>query len=132
MDDLVVIILTLIIVVLGAIGQIKKKKPAPDNGSRQSNSEDFWDLLTGEQEFVPEQPRVTPEAEPMPAEPMPQTPEYSFTPENEGVTDLTETPDITKQSFYSQEEDKKVKTDTENFSLRKAIIYSEIINRKYT
>lgn len=137
MDDLVVLILTLIIVVLGAIAQFKKKKPAPNNGSQQSNSQDFWDILTGEQEFVPEQPKITPEPEPMPAkqipaEPMSQTPEYTFTAENEGVSDLTKAPDLTQQSLYSQEEDKKAKTDTEKFSLRKAIIYSEIINRKYT
>ena len=132
MDDLVVLILTLIIVVLGAIGQFKKKKPAPANETQKSSSEDFWDMLTSEQEFVAQQPEVTPAAEPIQPEPVPETPKYTFTPENEGISDLTKTDDLTKQSIYTDEEEKTGKTDTEKFSLRKAIIYSEIINRKYT
>ena len=133
MDDLVVLILTLIIVVLGAIGQFKKKKPEQPNESQNNSSEDFWDMLTEENEFVPQQPKVTPEVKQVQPDPVaPKSRSYTFSAKNEGISDLTKTDDLTKQPMQVYKEEETDKTNTEKFSLRKAIIYSEIINRKYT
>jgi len=126
MDDLVVIILTLLIIVLGVVGQIKKKRPAQPNVSKNNSSGDFWDLLEGEPEFVPKQPQFAPPPEPEPVDEMPEEkPEYKFKPGNEGKTS------IKRDLIENLKEEKKEKIMDEKFSLRKAIIYSEIINRKY-
>lgn len=104
MDDLVVIILTLIIVILGAVGQIKKKKPLQPNESQNKRSGDFWDFLEGEPEFVPQQTQFTPPSEPEPVEVMPEEkPEYKFTPKNEGKTS------IKKELVENLKEEKKIK-----------------------
>ena len=125
MDDIVVLILTLLIVVLGAIGQIKKKKPVQPNANQNNNSDSFWDLLQGKPEMAPE-PEFIPREEPVPTEITPEESEYKFVPSNEGGTNI-------KMEFVENlKEEKKEKVLDENFSLRKAIIYSEIINRKYT
>ena len=133
MDDLVVIILTLIIVVVGAIGQIKKKRPEltnesgpEDNNNGADSSGGFWDFLEDNQEFVEQQRDVFPKAEPESELVDAKKEEYKFVPSNEGKTDSP------KQFFNFEEEEKKRKKPKEKFSLRKAIIYSEIINRKYT
>ncbi|HKI88812.1 MAG TPA: hypothetical protein VKA38_07290 [Draconibacterium sp.] len=126
MDDLVVIILTLLIVVLGVIGQIKKKRPVQPNASQNNNSGGFWDLLEGEPEFVGQpQEFNSPVVEPEPTEMMSEEPEYKFTPSNEGKSN------IEREFSKILKEEKTKKILDENFSLRKAIIYSEIINRKY-
>ena len=54
MDDLIVIILTLVIVVVGAIGQIKKKNLPQPEGKSQNSPTDFWSLLTGTEEVMAE------------------------------------------------------------------------------
>lgn len=132
MDDLIVIILTLIIVVVGAIGQIKKKRPEllqepgkDNNNNEAGNTGGFWDFLEGEQQFVTQQTDVYPEEEPKIEPIQPKKEEYKFVPSNEGKTDSA------KPFFNFEEEDEKKKKPREKFSLRKAIIYSEIINRKY-
>jgi hypothetical protein len=127
MDDIVVLILTLLIVVLGAIGQIKKKRPVQTDANQNNNSGGFWDLLEGEPEIIPQSPEFNqPVVEPEPTEMMSEEPEYKFTPSNEGRSNI-------KREFSEMlKEEKTKKILDENFSLRKAIIYSEIINRKYT
>jgi len=126
MDDLIVLILTVIILVLGVIAQTKKKKPMQTDASQNNSSGSFWDLLQGETEFIPQQPENVPPAEPVPTKTEPKESKYKFTPSNEGRAG------VMKEVVENREVKKKEKILDENFSLRKAIIYSEIINRKYT
>jgi hypothetical protein len=127
MDDLVVIILTLLIAGAGLIGQLKKKKQldsAPPE--EQKNPENIWDLLR--EEAFPSVQKEEHEyliVEPQESEPYENEQGYKFEPKNEGGKLInnelkTETP--------AQEIIKKRK---EGFSLRNAVIYSEILNRKY-
>lgn len=127
MDDIVVIILTLIIFVVGAIGQIKKKRPAQTNTSQKNNFGGFWDLLAGDTEIVEQPQEFNPQyVEPETNEIITEEPGYKFTPSTEGKSNM-------KMEFFENlKEEKTKKILDENFSLRKAIIYSEIINRKYT
>lgn len=127
MDDIVVLILTLLVVAFGVIGQIKKKRPVQPDTNQDNNSGNFWDLFQVEPGFV-DQPEEfnTPGDSPETNEIITEQPEYKFTPSNEGEAN------IYKEDNESLEEKKNEKILDDNFSLRKAIIYSEIINRKYT
>jgi hypothetical protein len=127
MDDLVVIILTLLIAGAGVFGQLKKKKQldsAPPE--EQKNPENIWDLLR--EEAFPSVQKEEHEyliVEPQESEPYENEQGYKFEAKNEGGKLInnelkTETP--------AQEIIKKRK---EGFSLRNAVIYSEILNRKY-
>jgi cell division protein FtsN len=146
MDDLLFIILTLIVTVIGALGQINKKKRSARQQNQAEGNEpeekpdNFWDFLNEEaysqteqqEEHLPEEEMIEQEDplarkmdKPEP-EPKITKPEYRFTAKNEG------------QSIYSSEitdkadeEKRKTKKKIRDFSLRKAVIYSEILNRKY-
>ena len=127
MDDLIVVILTLLIAGAGAIGQLKKKKEIPAAPEVQSNPEDIWDLFKQEV-FAPEvekQPEYfiedTEESEPYVNEQG-----YNFEAEKEGGTL------ITNQINIQPAVNKTITKKKEKFPLRKAVIYSEILNRKYT
>ena len=127
MDDLVVIILTFIIAAAGFIGQIKKKKQldgAPPEG--QKNPENFWDLL--KEEAFSSVPKEEPEyliVEQRESEPYENEQGYRFEAKNEGGKLIN---NEVKSQTTAQEIIKKGK---EGFSLRNAVIYSEILNRKY-
>jgi hypothetical protein len=131
MEDLIVIILTLIIVVVGALGQIKKKKLPQPEENKQNSSGGFWDLLQemGEHEpqhtevSVPKEPVINPEHEK-------NTQHYPFQPANEGKSDLKRSSAFKENLEKKQEKDAEKKI-SRSFSLRKAVIYSEILNRKY-
>lgn len=127
MDDLVVIILTLLIAGAGLIGQLKKKKQLDSTpADAQKNPENIWDLLR--EEAFPSVQKEEHEyliVEPQESEPYENEQGYKFEAKNEGGKLInnelkTETP--------AQEIIKKGK---EGFSLRNAVIYSEILNRKY-
>lgn len=126
MDDLVVIILTLIIAGAGVLGQMKKKKQATSVPGEQKNPENIWDLF--KQEAFPQMPQTEPEYY-MDEEPesIPYINEqgYKFEAKNEGgvVINKEVKPEITVKDSIKEKE--------EVFSLRKAVIYSEILNRKY-
>jgi hypothetical protein len=126
MDDLIVIILTLIIAGAGAIGQMKKKKQAPSVPGKQKTPENIWDLF--KEEVFPPTPQTEPEyfmdEEP---ESIPYENEqgYKFEAKNEGgviINNEVKTQPTIKDS---------IKESKDGFSLRKAVIYSEILNRKY-
>ena len=130
MEDYFVIILTLVIAVVGALNR-KKKKKAPKipvaEGVEQSS--DFWDTILNQQEeeLVEEPIADYIESEPV-AEKYKQAVEkqkYSFTAANEEMSNI---PDKTKAKPRRK---RKVMIEGEEFSLRKAVIYSEIMNRKY-
>jgi hypothetical protein len=126
MDDLVVIILTLLIAGAGVIGQLKKKKHIPVDPEAQKNPENFWDLF--KQETFPSVPRDEPEYEELELEkPVPYVNEqnYKFNAKNEGGALIS---NKIKKETPAQE---IIKKKEERFSLRKAVIYSEILNRKY-
>ncbi|MFW5831537.1 MAG: hypothetical protein ACOCVA_04750 [Prolixibacteraceae bacterium] len=136
MDDLLLIILMIVVSVIGALGQInKKKKSAQQENLPEENKDNFWDFLNEEaygqeeqqEEEVtePEEPVFEPVKQPG-AQPEIKKPEYRFSAENEGQSIYnTEITDL-------REEDKgKTKKKLKDFSLRKAVIYNEILNRKY-
>ncbi len=126
MDDLVVIILTLIIAGAGVFGQMKKKKQATTIPGEQKNPENIWDLF--KEEMFPQMQQTTPEyylnEEP---ESIPYENEqgYKFEAKNEGgiIINNEVKPEMTVID--------SIKEKKEVFSLRKAVIYSEILNRKY-
>jgi hypothetical protein len=127
MDDLIVIILTLLIAGAGAIGQLKKKKEIPVSPEVQKNPENIWDLFNQEV-FAPEVQKepeyFTDDSEE--SEPYINEQGYKFESLNEGGTLLNN--QINIQPAVNNTITKK----KEKFPLRKAVIYSEILNRKYT
>jgi hypothetical protein len=128
MDDLVVIILTLLVAGAGIIGQLKKKKQAAQSEGEPKKEKDIWDLL-GEGMFPQEQVPVQHAAEEIEQEefePYINEQNYRFEAKNEGGKLVEEKTNLTKTT--APQTDKKIK---EEFSLRKAVIYSEILNRKY-
>lgn len=138
MDDLIVIILTLIIAVVGVIGQIKKKKqPQPESEeNQQKTTDDFWDFLD---DLGSENPQnniapVETEAEIEPEsiqEKVIEQPKYTFRARNKGQNSIFDK-DYIKDEIKDQANEKEEEKISDTFSLRKAVIYSEILNRKYT
>ncbi len=127
MDDLIVIILTLLIAGAGAIGQLKKKKPNPVAPGEPKTPENIWDLLR-EDTLMPElktEPEYL-EMEQPESEPYENEQGYNFAANDEGGTLIKKNTDI--QSVVK----KTTQKNREKFPLRQAIIYSEILNRKYT
>ncbi len=136
MDDSIVIILTLIIAGIGFFGKLKKKKPVQAGSQNSTPPETFWDLIQEDQnlqtsttnpelfdemEYAEENEPVT---EPQQTTATPST--YQFTQEDEGASDI---PENLKQEVKKPQLKSKLR---ENFSLREAVIYSEILNRKYS
>ncbi len=127
MDDLVLIIVTLIIVVAGVFGQVKKKKQIPVTGGEQKNPEDFWDLFRDEPVAAP-QPKAKPEYSVVEVEksvPNGKVHDYKFYSDKEGGRLIVNEPKMQPPA------EKIITKKKEKFPLRKAVIYSEIINRKY-
>jgi len=131
MDDIVVIIITILIAVLGALSQRKRRQAAQTHGNTQQQKPfDFWEMLNDER--APEDPYQHFESEPeIEEEPIDVVPKeksvYQFVPSNEGRSDIAEP--ILKEPVRKK---RKVLVDGEKFSMRKAVIYSEIMNRKYS
>jgi hypothetical protein len=127
MDDLIVIILTLLIAGAGAIGQIKKKKQIPVAPEEPINPENIWDLFR-EETLLPER-KTEPEyfeVEHQESEPYENEQGYNFAASNEGGI-------LFKKEVKIQPVTKEItEKRKEKFPLRKAVIYSEILNRKYT
>ncbi len=129
MDDLIVIILTLIIFVVGALGQINKKKSKQQPAGQHNKSGGFWDLLDEEMELNEEPAPISRKMDTVQPERdvtlQPSAPDLRFTDEGERV--FRNRPVRVKEKTEEQ-----VIKEVEEFSLRKAVIYSEILNRKYT
>lgn len=126
MDDLVVVILTLLIAGAGAIGQMKKKKQIPAETGEPKTPEDIWELIKAE--AFPQKHYSEPafkEIEKEESVPYVNEQGYKFEAKNEGG--LLVKNDMKAQSPVAKNTAKeKIK-----FPLRKAVIYSEILNRKY-
>lgn len=135
MDDLIVIILTLVVAGIGVFGQFKKKKQAPVENGETKTPESLWDLFQGDSNQ--QQPAENQDYEEygyeqyeepivQKVEVKTEAPKYQFTAKNE------------RQSIVKDKSPVKVKKSKlrsgirKDFSLRKAVIYSEILNRKYS
>lgn len=127
MDDLVVIILTLLIAGAGAIGQLKKKKQTTTIPVGQAKQPDnIWDLF--KEEVFPQIPQPDPEYyldEEPESIPYENEQDYKFEAKNEGGILINN--EIKPEPIIND----VIKDKKEVFSLRKAVIYSEILNRKY-
>lgn len=140
MDDLIVIILTLVFVVAGILGQFNKKKQ-PQNatgGEAQpdiDSGDNFWDFLEDDSEkkqepaYVPAYEKETktaykpePNAEKLKNEKMAKAAKKG--------TSVFENDLIKDKNSIKRQTKRSKKTD--RFKLREAVIYSEILNRKYT
>lgn len=138
MDDLIVIILTLVVAVIGIIGQRNKKKAAQANTipgeAPKQQPMDFWDVIMNEGNKPQYQPpvfyeEIEEEEEIIEVKPpiVEKQRQYEFLAEDEGRSGIEE--ELRKAL---EPRARKVKIQGEEFSLRKAVIYSEILNRKYT
>ena len=126
MDDLVVVILTLLIAGAGAIGQMKKKKQIPVGTEEPTTPDEIWAMLKGE--AAPQKQHKAPVfTKIVKDEPVPSVNEqgYIFEAKNEGgllvKKEMKVHPPVAKNAIKSKPK----------FPLRKAVIYSEILNRKY-
>ena len=127
MDDLIVIILTLIVAVIGTIGQIKKKKKEQLNVGQPKKTPGIWGLFQEEPEFpVQNMEAEYYEDEELDVVEQKIVSDFGMNTKREKMLDLEQT--LTKNAAYEQAK----LNGREKFSLRKAVIYSEIINRKYT
>jgi hypothetical protein len=129
MDDIIVIILTLLVAVFGALNQHRKKKAAQNSAPNQSQEPTgFWDMIMDNQavqeEVIPEYDDKATVVEKYPEPEV--APKYEFVPSSEGRSDV-----IAEINAVLKEKS-EVTVDGEKFSLRKAVIYNEILNRKYT
>lgn len=129
MDDIVVIILTLLVVLVGILNKKKKKNQLQAPVAEQANEpSDFWDMIMDEKKV--NRDTITDLDEPEPEHAEVEKPEiepsYQFSGENEGV------PQVEEKMEAIPKNRKRVLIEGEEFSLRKAVIYSEIMNRKYS
>lgn len=125
MDDIIVIILMLIFIVASFLGQKKKPKPAPVP-EKKVEPEDFWDVLSRQTEEasmpeeIPKQ-KITDFTEDYFQQ---KSGVYDFHPDSEAARKIVKKPEKIKKT--------KIKSEIEKFPLKKAVIYSEILNRKYS
>lgn len=132
MDDIVVIVITILIAIMAALGQKKKRQQTEAAKQNQPQQPlDFWELLGGlsATEAAPRagSNEVVEETEkPIDSVPV-NKPAYQFSVKSEGKSDIP-------NSVFTEPKKKKraALIDGEKFSLRKAVIYNEIMNRKYT
>ena len=127
MDDLVVIILTLLVAVIGIIGQTKKRKAAGQQPQPAKSPQNFWDMLESQldTEVIVEEHDTDFEVDDDRIDIVPQVQEYKFEADNEGINRNKENT-VSEISEIEKQVSKK-----EKFPLRKAVIYSEILRRKY-
>ena len=126
MDDLIVIILTLVVAGFGIFGQFKKKRQEAAGTTPTKQPENFWDLIKNEPDFPTQEEEIEYFED--------EIPEPIISPET-GYQKLSAI--RKKKSVIENEvtpESVRIKTRfkvKEDFSLREAVIYSEILNRKY-
>lgn len=133
MDDLIIIILTLIVAGVGALGQLRKKKKVSGAEQQTKAPESFWDLIQGG--VNESQPMSEIDIE----EPVFVGKDLESVKETEVVLKkrtsqfkTSEVREVTDNELVVKAKKKKLKSIlNEDFSLRKAVVYSEILNRKY-
>ncbi len=138
MDDLIVIILTLLILGIGGINQFRKKQKAPlpeNDAGRAPEQKNFWDEFMDEkrEEFIP---RPAPKNDFNEEEKTTDTKKNTYQPVRlkpveEGVRSIK---DETIKNILKERKpgsERKKAHLPEGFTLRRAIIFSEIIKPKY-
>jgi hypothetical protein len=123
MDDVIVIILTLIFIIASIFGQKKKRKAQPET-EQQPKGDNFWDMLN-EQWKGAQQPAASPQQKPVEQQQtVADAQPYTFDAKSEGARIVTKKQEKAKTTIR--------KVQKKKFPLREAVIYSEILNRKYT
>ena len=131
MDDLVVIILTLVILVIGVLGRTKKTQIQRPESKQPGNPMDFWDFFEMKDEIPASENINSIQTETSQEEDIIEDePVVINIPEEEGST-VFEDKTIPVDKMEKKEKSALKSKLLESFSLKKAIIYSEIINRKY-
>ena len=135
MDDLVVVILTLILIVAGSLGQMKKKKAPVFQPKPEGKIPEIWETLFGEPIEPDQEPAKKPESAPFfegeTAE-GDNLPEYQFNSTEEGMFRIfKKDPGIFPSDVEPEQVENNEYDDMDEFSLRKAVIYSEILKPKY-
>ena len=127
MDDLLIIILTLVFAGIGTFGQMKKKKKfVPEPESNNNKQDDIWGLfekVTGFENYR-EDPYGNTEVTVKEPGPAVNEQNYSFKATDEGGSVIEKESQVQKSIVRKN-------TIRENFSLKQAVIYNEILNRKY-
>ncbi|HYQ58922.1 MAG TPA: hypothetical protein VEP89_16385, partial [Draconibacterium sp.] len=124
---IVVIILTLIVAFFGILNKKRKKEvksgqPVPSAGG----SQDFWEMLLDNEHDVPQDVQQPVHEEEVLEEAVPEPkPAYEFKADREAAHSIKEPMEKSTNSK------KRRLARGDGFSLKKAVIYSEIINRKY-
>jgi len=128
MDDLFAVILTLIIAVAGVFGQIKKKKLIQASSAESQNTPgDFWNLFNDDRVEAYRTDDPYGDKEIFIKEPGPAVNEqnYTFNAKNEGGK-ITESVAVKPSAGAKRQPIIRGKAQA-----KQAIIYSEILNRKY-
>ncbi len=140
MDDLLVIILTLVFAAAGIFGQFNKKKQTQKTTDEETlpgddNGDNFWDILGDDSEREEEPAYVPLQDEKSRAEkkqkPQPEVLKSEKLKKAAAHGTSVFDNDLTKDNNNIEKTTKKAKQN-DRFKLRKAVIYSEILNRKYT
>lgn len=136
MDDLIVIILTILIVIIGALNQLKKQKQAAKQPEEKNPEPGIWETLFDESEDVELQTvgqSMEVQQEPFQLESTePEITDYRFGQTEEGRTFLFQRePESSGEGENVQVADSLIEGIGEEFTLRKAVVYSEILNTKY-
>lgn len=147
MDDVIVIILTLVLTIVAAINQNKKKKSA----TAQQKTPDFWETVLGQESPLPQPVEVEKTSSPIHQKaetknvtrPKPVRKAESQRMRSSALTDeliiaeggrhedilsLLNSKKGIEDSFDNDEE---ISGIIDDFSLKKAVIYAEIIQPKY-
>ncbi len=127
MDDLLVLLLTVVFIIAGIFGQKNKKKgsPAANVVVERRPKEDLWDFLEDKwEEARPQESEKVVVAEQKPTPKV--VDEYRFRPEHEGSR-VVQT--VFSKSVPVKKEVQPVKR--RRFPVKQAVIYSEILQRKY-
>ncbi|SHF39022.1 hypothetical protein SAMN05444274_10538 [Mariniphaga anaerophila] len=128
MDDIVVLILTLIFIAAGIFGQAKKKRVAPQPEVKNvPEQDDFWEMLDDEWKKTKQADINTPQKPNSEDLKKNLRKEYQFNAKTEGERIAQKMP---VEKIKTNEKLSAVKSG--RFSLRDAVVYSEILNRKYT
>ncbi len=138
MEDLIVILLILAFTVVGGLAQLKKKKKnlsvANNTGNDEPEAPDFWATLLGGEDMHQNQAAYeqdSKEAEQKESgqkEEVTPKPMYRERFSSIGKRKARQFYDIKEYEIGGGENEESILSD---FSLRKAVVYSIIINRKY-
>lgn len=121
MDDIIVLILTLIFIVAGIFGQMKKRQlPPQQQGEAEQERRNYWEISEDEED-----------------EPIGVTEHLTPVKEVAKEDRFHSAANMMKREFQKArpqiipEKPKAAAAASKKFPLKKAVIYSEILNRKY-